>query len=311
VKITRIEIVNEIRRVANQLGKDRLSRSEFRTNSVISLWHVDKLFDSWNEAMEEAGLVPVPRKTKIQENDLFIEMRRVFLDFGGICNRTRFSKRSRYSVDVYKKRFGRWNNVLKAFLNWLSLNGEAFPHLDQLASHINSRDRPFLGKTRQKTLQTARREVAPMPETELKKQAYSSLQQLELALNGLVQRQLSKLTNDWWKQRIPDDVRAEAQGRKDRDQKPWRWYEKRDLHLIHYLTFADYAKIISRKDNWRDAFAEMFGDKEMVLLRLRELEPIRNIVMHPSKPLSPEQLERLRLYAMDLITATSRTEKVS
>jgi hypothetical protein len=124
---------------------------------VISLWHVDKLFDSWNEAIKEAGLVPVPR-TKIQENDLFIEMRRVFLDFGGICNRTRFGKLSGYSVDVYKKRFGSWNNVLKAFLNWLPLNGEAFPYLNQLASHISSRDRTFLGKTRQKTVRTEREE---------------------------------------------------------------------------------------------------------------------------------------------------------
>lgn len=157
MKITREEIINEIRHISNKLGKDKLSRSEFRSNSVISLWHVDKLFDSWNEAISEAGLIPRPR-VKFQEGDLFTEMRRVFLVFGGICNRTRFSKLSRYSVDVYKKRFGRWNNVLKAFLNWLLQSGEEFPYVDQLASHISHRDRGFSGKTRQETLQSEHEE---------------------------------------------------------------------------------------------------------------------------------------------------------
>lgn len=155
VKITREEIIEEIRRIANKLGKDKLSRSEFRSNSMVSLWHVDKLFDSWNDAIREAGLVPVPQRKRIQEDDLFTEMREVFLTFGGICNRTRFSKLSkRYSVDVYKKRFGRWNNVLKAFLNWVRQNDEEFPYIDQLVGQIRLRDSRLSDKPNQKTPQT-------------------------------------------------------------------------------------------------------------------------------------------------------------
>jgi hypothetical protein len=154
-------------------------------------------------------------------------------------------------------------------------------------------------------------QASSLSQTALKNEAYSLLQQLEVALNGLVQRQLSKVTPDWWKIRIPDDIREEAEGRKERDQKPWGWYKVPDLHLIHYLTFADYAKVIGKKDNWRDAFAEVFGDRDIILARLRELEPIRNIVMHPSKPLSIDHLERLRLYAKDIASAISYREPIS
>jgi hypothetical protein len=156
-----------------------------------------------------------------------------------------------------------------------------------------------------------RLQTSSLSQTALKNEAYSSLQELELALNGLVQRQLSRLNSDWWRMRIPDDIREEAERRKERDHKPWGWYKVPDLHLIHYLTFADYAKVIGKNDNWRDAFAEVFGDREIVLTRLRELEPIRNIVMHPSKPLSVDQLERLRLYAKDIMSAMSSREPLS
>lgn len=132
VEITRERIIGEIRRIAEELGSDQLSLSKFHSNSEISKWHIWKLFDSWNEAIEEAGLVPHTEKEKISEDDLFIEMKRVFLAFGGICNRTKFARLARYSVDVYKKRFGRWSSVLSAFRDWLKANSEEFPFMSQL-----------------------------------------------------------------------------------------------------------------------------------------------------------------------------------
>ena len=132
MQITREKIIEEIRRVANKLGKNQLSLSEFRSNSEISDWHIWKLFDGWNEAIKGAGLTPHTEKEKISVDDLFIEMERVFLGFGGICTRTRFDRLSKYSVDVYKKRFGRWDSVLQAFRNWLEENNTDFPFINQL-----------------------------------------------------------------------------------------------------------------------------------------------------------------------------------
>jgi hypothetical protein len=132
MEVTREALIEEIRRVARELGKDRVSLSEFRLNSKISDWYIWKLFDSWNEATKEAGLLPHEEKKKIDNKDLFSEMERVFLVCGGICNRTRFDRLSKYSVDVYKKRFGRWDSVLTTFRSWLLESNRDFPHINQL-----------------------------------------------------------------------------------------------------------------------------------------------------------------------------------
>ena len=121
MQITREKIIDEIRRIAKELGQNQLSRSEFRRHSDISDWQLYKIFDSWNEATEEAGLLPHTEKEKIDDEALFIEMERVFVTFGGVCTRTKFQRLSKFSADVYKKRFGRWNNILKAFRGWLEI----------------------------------------------------------------------------------------------------------------------------------------------------------------------------------------------
>ena len=130
--ITREKIIEEIKRIAKKVGKNQLSRREFHSNSEISDRQIGKLFDSWNEAIEEAGLTPHTENVKIDENNLFTEMERVFLDFGGICTCTKFNKLSKFSIYAYEKRFGHWSGVLKTFRDWLVENNKEFPFMDQL-----------------------------------------------------------------------------------------------------------------------------------------------------------------------------------
>lgn len=133
MQITREQLIEEIKKVAKKLGKETLSRKEFVSNSEI---HSDgpilKFFDNWNEAVEEAGLIPHTENRKIDENELFIEMEKVFLSSGGICVRAKFNKLSKYHSGTYERRFGRWNNSLKAFSNWLENNNKDFPFKNQL-----------------------------------------------------------------------------------------------------------------------------------------------------------------------------------
>ena len=136
VEITRDTIINEIKRIAEQLGKNQLSLSEFRSNSKISDWHIWKIFESWNDAVEEAGLNPHMEKQKMDDEELFKEMLRVFETYGDICNRTKFSRISKFSVDVYKKRFGKWNNILRVFKNWIETNSVVFPYESKLTQII-------------------------------------------------------------------------------------------------------------------------------------------------------------------------------
>ena len=128
---------------------------------------------------------------------------------------------------------------------------------------------------------------------------YLLLKRLEEALRGRIVRNLSALTPDWWMTRIPDDVRTNAERRKAAGESMWPWYARKDLPLIYYVDFADYSKIISRKDNWREAFASTFGDQELLRAKLRELEPIRNDVAH-TRGLTEAARDKLRVYSRDL-----------
>lgn len=129
-------IVKEIKKIAREIGSDTVSRSEFKSRSGISEWQIYKYFDSWNEAVEAAGLTPTD-VSRIDEAELFREMKDVFVKFGGVCTRMKFDKLCKYSADVYKKRFGKWNDILLAFKAWLKESREDFPFLNQLPSEPN------------------------------------------------------------------------------------------------------------------------------------------------------------------------------
>jgi len=148
-------IIQEIRRVAQEIGADTLSRPEFTSKSDISTWQIYKYFDSWNEAVEEAGLIPHTEKERIGDADLFREMKDVFVKFGGVCTRTKFDKLCRYSVDVYKKRFGKWKDILLAFKAWLKESGEDFPFLNQLPSPTESHKAEEDILTKKRMIETA------------------------------------------------------------------------------------------------------------------------------------------------------------
>jgi hypothetical protein len=124
-------IIKEFKRIAQESEAGTVSRSQFKSKSGISEWQIHKYFDSWNEAVEAAGLTPTD-VSRIDDTALFQEMKDVFVKFGGVCTRTKFNKLCKYSVDAYKKHFGKWNDILLAFKTWLSESGETFPFLNQL-----------------------------------------------------------------------------------------------------------------------------------------------------------------------------------
>lgn len=66
----------------------------------------------------------------------------------------------------------------------------------------------------------------------------------------------------------------------NKNEKQWPWRTSKAYRPIYYIDFTDYVKIITRRDNWAEIFQSIFKDKEMVSVKLRELEPIRNSIAH-------------------------------
>jgi len=128
---------------------------------------------------------------------------------------------------------------------------------------------------------------------------YDILKDLETKLRDFIQNELKKIDHKWWQNKIPIDVKDEAERRQKEDEKIWPWQEEKKLDPIHYVNFSEYAKIIRKRDNWRLVFKKMFVDEEIVASKLKELEPIRNDIMH-SRTLTKNQSARLKILTEDI-----------
>ena len=93
---------------------------------------------------------------------------------------------------------------------------------------------------------------------------------------------------DRWKERRIMNERTNADKRSARN----------DL-LINYASFSDYRRIINNPFAW-DAFEEYFPDRGWIIQRLKELDPIRNAIMHHT-PLEEDDYIRLGLYSRDIL----------
>jgi len=130
--------------------------------------------------------------------------------------------------------------------------------------------------------------------------SYKTMQRLETTIRSSVSSRLSTIAPGWWITRVPEDIRTRAEERKAKNEKQYPWDEEPKVHPIHYVDFPDYTKIILRKDNWSDVFVSIFGDREVISVKLRELEPIRNSIAH-SRKLTRAQETKLELYASEIL----------
>jgi predicted transport protein len=128
---------------------------------------------------------------------------------------------------------------------------------------------------------------------------YGITKTLENRLRFFIEDKLSSISDQWWIQKIPEDVRNNAEKRKQKNEKQWPWYSRDDQSRMAYLDFTDYLKIIIRSDNWKQIFEKVFRDKELISAKFRELSPIRNKIAH-GRELTEQDLRRLRLHVDDI-----------
>lgn len=126
-------IIREIQRIAREKGiENPLKLSEFSAETGISSWKIYNTFEGWREACELAGVRPYYQNITIDEDDLFKNMQKVFISYKGVCSRNKFNRLSKYSVHTYRRRFGKWNDVLLNFRRWVEIKGIEFPFINDL-----------------------------------------------------------------------------------------------------------------------------------------------------------------------------------
>ena len=107
------------------------------------------------------------------------------------------------------------------------------------------------------------------------------LTQLEQRLRLLVEQKLEELAGPKWIKRRTSEAVRERWFRRQSDDRD----SGRSVYpTIQYADFMDLADVIVQKNNWRDAFHQIFPDKAEIEVSLHRLHPIRKAIAH-SRPL--------------------------
>ena len=148
-------------------------------------------------------------------------------------------------------------------------------------------------------------EALPTLRSSLRADPQKLLKHLEVSLRGFLQGELSRVSSNWWAERIPGEVRTRAEKRKERREIVWPWYPSASGSPVDYLDFSDYRKIILEPANWDQVFRHHFRNEAFVETRLGELEPVRHDTAH-SRAVSVVARDKLRIYADELTTCMRR-----
>ncbi|WP_052487643.1 homing endonuclease associated repeat-containing protein [Gordoniibacillus kamchatkensis] len=111
------ELINDLKRVAVVLNKTKITLEEYNANGKYHGTTLTRRFGSWFTCLELAGLQPTRSPINISEEELFDNLRSVWTVLGRQPRYDDLSPSiSKYSVSTYEKRFGSWNNALRAFV---------------------------------------------------------------------------------------------------------------------------------------------------------------------------------------------------
>jgi hypothetical protein len=136
------------------------------------------------------------------------------------------------------------------------------------------------------TLKAGARAMTTQPRR-LQSAYYKLFFELETMLRDFIRTVLEKeLGTGWWDSGIPDNLREKCQNEAGKAE---NLQGKTPVHPFEYCYFADLKRILEKR--WSDNFRKFFeeepgGSKDQKLAWLDKLIPIRNVLMHPRRPLS-------------------------
>jgi len=131
--ITPQEILDDIRRVAQERASATVTRVEYDQYGQFGATTALRNFKTWNAALQTAGL-EITTRQDISNEELFENLAEVWTHLGKQPFGRQMSDRttgSKFSTGTYEKRFGSWNSALLAFADHLSGNLEPFQSAHQ------------------------------------------------------------------------------------------------------------------------------------------------------------------------------------
>ena len=115
---SKVEIIEELRRVQLILGNNLLTRDSFNEYSKYSYSAVRTIFDSWADALKEAGLKQSNLAKRYTDEECFENLLNIWTYYGRQPTYQEMKQNpSKVGAKAYLSRWGSWSNALIAFVN--------------------------------------------------------------------------------------------------------------------------------------------------------------------------------------------------
>jgi len=112
------ELILDIKSVAKQLNKSKLTLREYDDNGKFNSSTIIRRFKTWNVALEKAGL-EISNQLNISKEELFSNILSIWENLGRQPRRAELVLPiSKYSQYPYNREFKSWNNALQSFVDW-------------------------------------------------------------------------------------------------------------------------------------------------------------------------------------------------
>lgn len=119
--VPNIELLDDLKRVADKLGLSEMSSRQYDSNGgKYTSGTIGLRFESWNKALEKAGLKPV-LKHKASKVELFQNIEKLWMKLGRQpVFRDMRRPLSEFSAEPYKNSFGTFRNALEEFVEYIN-----------------------------------------------------------------------------------------------------------------------------------------------------------------------------------------------
>jgi hypothetical protein len=124
---------------------------------------------------------------------------------------------------------------------------------------------------------------------------YVALHCLENSVRNLIRKVLKdKLGEQWWEKAASSGMKQKYTYLKNREEKN-KWLASRGADELNYIDWGDLVTLIRK---YQDYFISDIGDINFVVLRLGELENLRNTIAH-NGVIPDDEIARIELYFRD------------
>ncbi len=121
------DLISDLLGVKEKLGKNRITREDYRSHGKYSPNTITRRFNTWNEALLKAG-IELSNIRDISEVELFKNIEEVWIKLGRQPKYLEFKQPlSKYSVGPYEKRYGTWLKALQEFVDFINSESEDTP----------------------------------------------------------------------------------------------------------------------------------------------------------------------------------------